>query len=436
MKLFAGGRGPVLVASSLGGFCDGLDASIFVIALFPAISSLLSTQDHTQVAASGAFILAVFMVGWALGAIVFGILSDYIGRVRTMVITILLYAICTGLCAFAQNVEQLAICRFLVGCGIGGEMGAGAILLAEYWRGNSRLHAAGVMSAFITLGYMSASLLNLVFGEMSWRLIFLAGALPALVTLYIRAQVQEPASFVENRASLGQGTFTARELFAGLNLRKTLIVMAMASTAIVTWWAALAWIPAWVNQLTGELAVFERSTVYFFLTLGGLFACFTTGFLISRIGRAWTFRLAFSGTLITAEAMFLFVNAVNPLLLILCVFVGFFAVTPFVALNIFVPEIFDARIRGTAFGFSVQTGRICAAVAAIAGAQIVALFGGSYASAGACLILLNGVGLIATFFMGRVENDLRLEHELPGCEANSKADASRPVPEMALNRIS
>src|SRR5271170_5859318 len=109
----------VLLATWLGEMFDGMDASIFVLVLFPALSELLNTKSHSIVGLHGSYILATFMVGWAIGGIGFGILADYIGRARTLVYTILLYAIFTGLCALSHNWQEMAIYRFLVGCGIG-----------------------------------------------------------------------------------------------------------------------------------------------------------------------------------------------------------------------------------------------------------------------------------------------------------------------------
>ncbi len=121
----------VLLATWLGGVFDGMDSSIFAIILFPALSDLLATKSHAVVGMYGSYIVALFMLGWAIGAMLFGILSDYIGRAKTLTVTILVYAICTGLCATAHSWWELGIYRFFVGAGIGGELGIGTVLLSE-----------------------------------------------------------------------------------------------------------------------------------------------------------------------------------------------------------------------------------------------------------------------------------------------------------------
>ncbi len=185
----------VLTATWLGEMFDGMDASIFVLVLFPALSELLNTKSHSIVGVHGSYILATFMVGWAIGGIVFGILADHIGRARTLVYTILLYAIFTGLCALSHNWQEMAFYRFLVGCGIGGEISIGGVLMAESWQGKSRLHATGLMCSSFGFGYLVASFLNLLVGGLGWRWLFLVGIVPALLTAYIRANLKEPVQY-------------------------------------------------------------------------------------------------------------------------------------------------------------------------------------------------------------------------------------------------
>jgi MFS family permease len=405
----------VLLATWLGELFDGMDASIYVLVLFPALSELLDTTSHSQVGLVGSVILAVFMLGWACGAIVFGILADYIGRARTMVITILVYALCTGLCALSQNWWELAFWRFLVGCGIGGEISIGAVLLSECWRGRARLHATAVMSTSFGFGYLAAALINLFLGQAGWRWLFVAGIVPALLTVYIRARLKEPEHFRimhEARRRLRQKPdaerseaekqllgFTLAEVFRGGNMSRTAIVILLASTSIIGYWAVLSWIPAWINQLTGTLAVSERSAAAIALNVGAILAAAAGGFIIDRLGRARAFRFAFTGALASCCAMFLSVTSFGPALLAWAFVVGGLATLPFVFLFIYVPELFDTRIRGTAFGFSVQLGRVFAALAALAGGQLIGLFGGSYALAGASVATLYCVGIIVSFFL-------------------------------------
>jgi MFS family permease len=413
-----------LAATWLGLFFDGMDATIYVMVLVPALSELLRTQSQVEVGGTGAIILACFMVGWAVGAAVFGVMSDYIGRARTLTITILTYALFTGLCAFAQNWQELAFFRFLVGCGIGGEVGIGGVLLSECWKGRSRLYAVSFMVSAFGFGYLATSLLNLCLGQFGWRLLFLVGVLPAVLTFYLRAHLKESKEFESLREAKLRAEAKPRhkrsreehallrfpflDLFSPENRYKSIMVIAMASSAIMGYWAVLAWIPAWVNQLTGTAAVAERSATTICMNVGLISACFAGGALVAKFGRTNCYRYGSLASFLCCAVMFTTIKSFGPLLLIMAFATGFCTIMPFVVLFIYVPELFESRIRGTAFGFSYNIGRIFAACAALTGGQLIAAFDGSYASAAATVSAVYVLGVAASFFMpkssGRIKS--------------------------------
>lgn len=418
----------VLAATWLGAFFDGLDATIYVMVLVPALTELLKTTSHTEMGVVGSYILAIFMVGWAVGAAVFGMLADHIGRARTLTITILLYAICTGLCATANTWQELAFYRFLVGCGIGGEIGIGGVLLAEAWKGRARLHAAAAMVSAFGVGYLATSALNLCLGGFGWRWLFVAGVVPALLTVYLRIKLKDSTEFeflAQRKARAKQKPVHARtqeekalleptfpSLFKKKTLPKTIIIATMASSAIMGYWAVLAWIPAWVNQLVGTAAVQERSITVIAMNLGLVVSAMIGGWYVRVLGRSVAFRIGSLASFICCVAMFLTVKSFGPALLAWAFITGFVTVMPFVVLFIYVPELFETRIRGTGFGFSYNLGRIFAAIAALCGGQLIAMFGGSYAHAGATVAGVYLIGVAASFFMPVTKGEVELESEL------------------------
>lgn len=420
-------RWHVLLATWLGAFFDGLDATIYVMVLFPALSELLKTNSHSEVGVIGSYVLALFMVGWAVGAVVFGILADHIGRARTLTLTILLYAICTGLCATAHSWQELGFYRFLVGCGIGGEVGIGGVMLAECWKGRARLYAMGTMVSAFGVGYLATSLLNLGLGGYGWRWLFVVGVVPALMTFYLRAKLKESREYeflaeVKKRARLkapAERTVseaemlrpTLPELFTSENIRKTFIIVAMASSAIMGYWAVLSWIPAWVNQITGTAAVAERSATTIALNLGLVCSAVVGGYYVRVLGRSLVFRLGSLASFLCCAIMFTTVKSFGTALLTWAFWTGFFTISPFVVLFIYVPELFETRIRGTGFGFSYNLGRVFAAVAALCGGQLIGAFGGSYAMAGACVASVYLIGVVASFFMPRTSGEVELQYE-------------------------
>lgn len=425
-----GNKWHALVATWLGAFFDGMDATIFVMVMVPCLSELLKTGSHVEIGGTGAVILALFMVGWALGAVVFGLLADYIGRARTLTITILTYALFTGLCAIATTWQEMAFYRFLVGCGIGGEIGIGGVLLSECWRGKSRLHAVSVSLSAFGFGYLATSVLNLLLGGLGWRMLFVVGIVPALMTLYLRTHLKESTEFeflreAKRRAKAKSPAFRSeaesqmlrfplRDLFAPVNRYKTLIVALMGSSAIMGYWAVLAWVPSWINQLTGTAAISERSATTIAMNLGLITCAILGGFIVSKFGRAMCFRIGSLGCFLCCLGMFTTVKSFGPALLTWAFCTGFFSILPFVVLFIYVPELFASRYRSTAFGFSYNVGRIFAAGAALCSGQLISLFQGSYAQAAAVVSSVYLIGVLASLMMPKTSGDVALSVVVDG----------------------
>ncbi|MBX9694745.1 MAG: hypothetical protein K2Z81_20325, partial [Cyanobacteria bacterium] len=189
------------------------------------------------------------------------------------------------------------------------------------------------------------------------------------------------------------------ELFKPQYRAKTLSVVAIATCAIVTWWAVIAWIPAWINQLTGDLAVGERSNAMFMKDIGMITSGLLGGWLISKLGYRKCMSISFAMAFICAMGMFLTVKSFEPALLFWVLSVGFFAHLPFVVLWIYIPELFEARIRSTAFGFSYNIGRFVAVFAALGSGALIKFFGGSYALAASTVASIYLVGAVMAIFM-------------------------------------
>ena len=403
------------IATWLGGVFDGMDSSIFAMVLYPALSDLLHTTSHSTVGQVGSYIIAMFMVGWAIGAVFFGWLADRIGRAKTLGITILLYALFTGLCALAADWWQLGLCRFLVGAGIGGEMGVGAVLLSECWPKKSRIVALSMQATSLGTGYLCTAGLNLALGNLGWRYLFAAGIVPAFLTVYMRLALKDSDHFhqAQNQIKCAKqveaSLRTSEELtilespfktvWNKENRSKTLIIGTLTSCAIITWWAVLSWIPAWINQMTGALAVNERSGAMLFKEIGMILSGVLGGFMIHKWGykkcMCTTFVLAFISVLI----MFLSFKQFTPLMFPCILAVGFFAHLPFALLWSYIPELYPTSIRSTAFGVTYNMGRILAALPALGSGQLIRIFGGSYALAACSFASIYLVGAVAALSM-------------------------------------
>lgn len=407
-----GSKWHALTAAWLGEAFDAMDASLYFVALVPAMTELMRSSNETLVGQYGSYVLAVFMMGWFFGAIIFGAMADRLGRRKTMLVTILIYSIATGLCAFCNTWIELAVCRFIVGLGIGGEICLGTVVIAEFWKGRGRLWATCVLESSFNAGLLFSAGINAAFGIYGWRCLFIVGVVPALVTIYIRSKLKESESFEQvskHRELLANSTAGSANQsvlnspFAQLmepEFRGKLIATALLSmSAIVGYWACVAWLPAWVNQLTGSVAIGERSVATTIFSIGGLVGCFATPLILDRLGRANTFKISFAGALITAVVMFISVKTYGPALLAWAFMLGVFTNLQFSALQIYIPEVFPTSMLATAAGICYGGARIFSASLTLFGAQLIALYGGSYGYASATIACVYILGVIAAYFV-------------------------------------
>lgn len=389
----------VLIIAALGWLFDAMDQNLFTIIRQPSLLELLKNTvpaDQIDAAAksAGAMLTAVFLVGWACGGFLFGILGDRLGRTRTMIITICIYALFTGLNGLVQNVPQYAICRFLTALGVGGEFAAGAALVAEVWPNRSRPMALGTLQALSAIGNMMAALVTLALSAVSWRWVYAVGALPALMVVWIRASVKEPEQWQQAR-KIAQQDGAKRELGNMAELfhdpvlrRNTLAGVLMALAGVGGIWGVGFFLPDLVGsalrpmvsrlphvtalpteaaQQAAITAILKsyRSTVFFVQQIGAFLGMFAYAALSERIGRRpallWFFLLAFGSVQLA------FWGLRDPLTAHLVAFpLGFCALAPFSAYAVYFPELYPTRLRATGVGFCYNCARILAAVAPFA----------------------------------------------------------------------
>ena len=189
-----------LGASTLGWVLDSMDVYLFILAM----PLLLKTFHMSR--AVGGMLGTLTLIASAIGGVAFGFIADRFGRTRSMMASILIYSVFTAACGFAQSIVQLGIFRFLLGLGVGGEWSSGAALISETWPEKHRGKAFGIMQSGFALGFVLASAIAMfVFPHWGWRGAFYIGILPALVTVWVRKHVEEPASWRAARAKVLAG---------------------------------------------------------------------------------------------------------------------------------------------------------------------------------------------------------------------------------------
>src|SRR5215471_17750574 len=235
----------VLIVASVGWMFDTMAQQLFNLARAPAIADLLGGRaPQAMVNEQAGYATMIFMIGWALGGILFGILGDRLGRAKTMMLTILCYTIFTGLGLFATGVWDFNVYRFLCGLGVGGQFAVGVALVAEVIPAAARPHALGMVQACSAIGNMLAALTGIWLGQLvaagsiasAWRYMFLAGALPAPLALIVFKKLKEPEQWLKARAEKKKmGSYG--ELFADPRWRKNSVVGFMLGFAgIVGLW--------------------------------------------------------------------------------------------------------------------------------------------------------------------------------------------------------
>jgi len=239
-----------LIAAFLGWMFDGYEMGLYALVIKPALLELLGASKDADIGLYMSVTVAMFLTGMAAGGLIFGRLGDRIGRVKSMAISILVYAIFTAASGFTRHWGQLAACRFLGAMGLGGEWGLGVALVMESWPNASRPLLAGLLGAAANFGFLASSGIGWLARAQhwGWREPLWCGAIPALLLCLLRLGVKEPERFVRSRAA-GE-TSRVSELFSPRFLRNTLIGSGLGAIAVLGMWGAYqTWLPAWAQSL-------------------------------------------------------------------------------------------------------------------------------------------------------------------------------------------
>ena len=394
----------VLFVAWLGWVFDAMDATIYALVLHPALHELLpksgAATSPEAIGWYGGIIFSLFLIGWAVGGVVFGVLADRFGRTKTLVFTILIYAVFTGMAALSQTWWQLGIYRFLTALGIGGEWAAGAALVAEVWPEDKRAKAAGVLQSAWAAGFFIAAIINLLLRDHGWRPIFVVGVAPAVVALLVRMWVKEPERWLKARAeekARSAGNLKIAELFSPALLRSTLTGSGLAFVAVFGLWGATNWTPTLVRalpELQGMDAAALTSRVSYatmLLNVGSLFGYLSFGPLADRFGRRAVFGLMCIGSLVMLPVTFLTPRSYLHVLMLLPL-LGFFNNGIFSGFPIYLPELYPTRLRATGAGFCFNIGRVLASAGPFLTGWLVTALGG-FGRAASAIALIYIVGL-------------------------------------------
>ncbi len=448
----------VLVVAALGWLFDCLDQQLFVLARPAVMRDLITEADYPDEgklalarSQAGDYATTIFMLGWATGGLAFGILGDRWGRAKTMVVTILMYSIFTGLSSLSTGVWDFALYRFLTGLGVGGEFAVGVSLVAEAMPARARTYALSSLQALSAIGNVSAALINLSLGlaaeqgmEASpWRIMFLIGAIPALLALVIRRNLKEPESWKKAKLEKdpGKQLGSYRELLGDRTWRKHAILgLVLACAGVVGLWSIGFYTPDLIkvvqrpivtatiydeqfklaeanneterakslqalsaaignSELTSQLGASDKevqsqlervvegrlsrwtSFASMAINLGAFMGMFGFGIIAQRIGRKPTFAIALIAAFISTVSVFLFLKEFWQIWVMVPI-MGFCQLSLFAGYAIYFPELFPTRLRSTGISFCYNVGRFVAAGGPLIKAQLDGMFGSLYGVSG------------------------------------------------------
>jgi MFS family permease len=329
--------------------------------------ALSAIREEFRLSGAQAGLLAsATLVFSAVGGIAFGVLADRIGRVKALSLSILVYSVGTGLTAAADSLTSLFVCRAIVGIGLGGEWSAGSVLVAESWPAASRGRAIGFMQSGWAIGYALAAIVAAeVIPVHGWRVLFVIGLAPALLTFVIRWMVPEP-----ERAAGAVDAPKGRllDLFGSELRSRTLLASAFATALLFAYWGLFTWLPTFLASPVEKGGVglgLVKSTPWILAVQAGAFLGYTTfGFLADWMGRRPAVRLFVLGAALVVP-VFAFGARNEQLVFWLAPLVGYFGHGAFSVFGSLLAELFPGSIRGTAQGFCYNAGRALSALAPI-----------------------------------------------------------------------
>jgi len=377
----------VLGVSALGWLFDCLDQQLFLLARRPAMQDLL-VEGQDPIAYAG-YATAIFILGWATGGLIFGALGDRIGRARTMMLTILIYSLCTGLSALSKGFWDFAFYRFITGLGVGGEFAVGVALVAEVMPERARPHALGLLQALSAVGNVSAAFVEIGLSSLEqsgeipgglskWRMMFLIGTLPALLALVVRWKLKEPEKWQEMKAA-GSGGGTQAGSYRALLThpvwkKNALVGLALACAGVIALWGIVFFVFDLVGSvmekklaadglegtdLSGAVGKWKGKTSLM-LNIGAFLGMMAFTRFTQMTSRRLAFAVSFIGAAVSTSVTFLLLN--DPWhIYVLVPIMGFFMLGIFGGYAIYLPELFPTALRSTGTSFCYNVGRFIAA---------------------------------------------------------------------------
>jgi len=401
---------------------DAADFGLFSLVLRPAMIELLGGNPPlTEIGKYGGLLSMAGLLGWAFGGFLFGIVADYIGRVRTLAYSILIYSVFTALQGLSQGILDFAVYRFIAGLGTGAELMVGIPLLTETLGETHRAKIAGVMMTGGAVGtFVGAWAYGLV-GVYGWRYVFFVGIVPAILLAVIRRRMLEPDRFAgvqERRRAVAAGLrdeagdrefmrFVPVQLFSKEHRYNTMVGVLFGLGSLLAIWTTVIWLPTILSLMAQKSGVADATAAAPFVSrgmmlwsLGGIAGYIAFGFIADLIGRRSTVMLYSVGTIAFGLILYLALPEYEPWYPRILPIFGFFVFGVFSGYAVYLPELFPTHIRSTAVGFCTGSARIITSFGPLVAGLLVGAFGGSFNRVTAFMTCFALVSIVA-MLLGR-----------------------------------
>ena len=375
----------VFTVASLAWLFDCLDQQLFILARNNAMESLLPAGWDPKL--YGGYATSIFVAGWAMGGLIFGSLGDRYGRAKMLTLTVLIYSLCTGLSAFSKGWIDFAAYRFLTGLGVGGVFGLAVALVADTLPDRSRTGALGMLQALSAVGNVAAGIISMSIGQLeatkviaagtAWKYMFLVGAIPAFLCVFIQIRLKEPEKWVKARAAgkaagVKFGSYSA--LLGDPRWRgSALLGMVLCISGVIGLWGIGFFSPELVGDVIRASLVKEgvpaaeiAGRQQFWIgvnsivqNLGAFVGMLLFTRLAQSLGRKKAFAIGYVAALVATVAYFQMFNGRNDIWM--SAIMGGCQLALFAGFAIYLPELFPTSLRSTGTSFCYNVGRFVAA---------------------------------------------------------------------------
>ncbi len=357
----------------LSNILGGAVSTLMAVYLPVVVRDLLGKGSSEYINHVSAYINSVYIIGWTAGGFLWGMISDRTGRIKSFLISLILYGILTLLIGFQHSWKMVVMLRLLSGFCVGGVLVITNIYLTEVWPEKTRAVFIGFLSIGFPIGIFSAGLINYIFK--SWRTGFMIGFIPAVIAIFSTLIIWNSEQKSDKSLNLVQD-HSLKKVFNDNN-KNLILGSILFGSMLIGMWAVFSWLPTWIQSLlhnTGGQK--ERSLSMMLMGIGGLAGGFVSGYVVRLFGMRKSMLLCFAGCLVTAMIMFGLNRSFSEVIYFeIALITVFFGISQGL-LATYVPQLFQPSIRGAATGFCYNTGRVFTAAAVFFVGALVSLFGG------------------------------------------------------------